>query len=413
MTIGHRFVGLTLAVAGFLAGSVALAAGFEKNIMWSGRHGGVGGTAVSFVEGSEALYFNPAGLVTSAGGQDISGNLSLIQSKFEGPGPVDARIESKDKTSTPFSLLYGKTLNEKLGFGVGAYVSGGSTAQFENVNINALFPNRAELKTDILIYEIAAGVGYQVVPGLKLGAAYRVGFAEADFYTVGRLTAGNPLTTANIKLKDLKADNFAGFKVGAQYSPDKTWGLGLTVRTEYKFDLEGDRTNTPLATGVESASESVNATAYFPTQIALGGHWQAVPEVWHFAAEYNWTDYSKNDTLNAVSPTSGTLPIVLKWKDQSAVRLGAEFLRTKLPIRFGYVWTSQVTPNENAIQTLTAPGDASTVTLGTGYAFMEKRLNLNAAIDYTWVSGDGTAPATVGEYETTALALHTGLTYSF
>ncbi|RYZ96382.1 MAG: hypothetical protein EOP11_23560, partial [Proteobacteria bacterium] len=73
-----------LAVAALVGGN-AYAGGFEKNLSWSGKYAGIGGAAVSIVEGSESLYFNPAGLASKRGANgDVSLNFSPTFVKFKG-----------------------------------------------------------------------------------------------------------------------------------------------------------------------------------------------------------------------------------------------------------------------------------------------------------------------------------------
>ena len=67
-----------------LSTQVVQGAGLEKSTSWSGRYAGIGGAAVSSVEGSESLYFNPANLATTQG-IEVSGNFSGIFPQFSAP----------------------------------------------------------------------------------------------------------------------------------------------------------------------------------------------------------------------------------------------------------------------------------------------------------------------------------------
>ena len=63
-----------LAVALALPAAEARSAGYEKATTWSGRYVGIGGAAASIASGSEAIYFNPAGL---AGTERAEASLNL------------------------------------------------------------------------------------------------------------------------------------------------------------------------------------------------------------------------------------------------------------------------------------------------------------------------------------------------
>ncbi|MGZ3694228.1 MAG: hypothetical protein ACXWQO_08500, partial [Bdellovibrionota bacterium] len=83
-------------------------------------------------------------------------------------------------------------------------------------------------------------------------------------------------------------------------------------------------------------------------------------------------------------------------------------------------------PNNDARSTLAPPGWGKTVTLGAGKSFLDKKLDIDAALEYAWNKGSGTAsPTPVGsttkellvatdaEYKTHVFALHAGASYHF
>lgn len=405
------------------ASQFASAAGYEKNIMWSGRAGGQGGASLSVVEGSEALYWNPAGLVSSRVGQDVSLNVSPTQAQFQGSISADQENRSSDQqTSFPFGLIYGATLNEKWGFGVGGYVSGGTSATYENVPFTS-YSLRPEVKSDLQLVEIAAGVGYRVNEQWRLGAAWRAALVNADFSSAGPNAANTALVAT--QFKDLEAQEFTGFKVGAQYIPSEVWGLGLSVRTAIEFEAEGDaavqiQAPAQAPTGAfTSRTGTAKIKSTFPLQANIGGHWNVVPDAWRAYLEYGYTQYSEVEQLEITTavpgiPAQSTIP--QNWDDQHHVRLAGEFLGMSWPVRFGYVFTSQVVPEADARATFSAPGIGHTLTVGTGHKFMEDMLRFDAGLEHSWITGDvgnNVTPAVGGKYETVGTALHLGLAYLF
>lgn len=401
------------------------AGGYEKGIMWSGRYSGQGGAAVSSVQGAEGLYFNPAGLLANRIGQDASINISPTRASYEGPIVSDqVKLKSKDSLGWPFGLLYGNTLNEDWAFGVGAYASSGSEAKFEKV----AFPGYTltpDFKSVLAGVEIAAGGAYRVSQSVKVGLAWRALMTNAEMATAAK--SGAALMA--VQLNDLKDTQYNGVKLGVQYEPNETWGLGLTVRNETKANLKGTSTaQVDVGTGpLTVTGGAVTVKSYFPMQATIGGHWTIEPKAWRAYAEYVFTDYSRVRTL--VIDGTTTLPIALggttsdipdieqRWKDMHNVRLAGEFLRSAWPVRFGYVWTSQVTPDGYARAVFIAPGQGHTLTLGTGSDFLDGNLKFNSALEYSWVTGNvGSAAQTAtktGDYTTTAYSLHLGTTYLF
>ena len=404
--------------------SQAYGAGFEKNIMWSGRHAGVGGTGVSFVEGGEAIYLNPAGLLSSRTGMDATANLSITSSKYEGPFQDNVISKSDDKITTPFGVTYGYTANEKWAVGAGVYASGGSAVKYEDVTVVPGLALTPDFETNLQLIEASIGGSYKVAEGLKIGAAWRAGFAKADFSTAQAVGSGLATTLAAVQFKDLEAEEFGGFKIGAQYSPSETWGVGVAFRSEFDLDLEckANAQINPVATpNTVTDLGEVNAKlgAKFPMQLIVGGHYHLVPNLWHLAADYSYVDYSTNSELKttATFPVIGTLSNTpLHWEDQHTYRLGVEYLGMAMPVRFGVVHATAVTPKDHAKPTLSPPGSANSVTLGTGRGFMENKLMVNAAFEYSWIKGDASADATnafAGDYSAIGYTLHTGVTYLF
>lgn len=408
----------------------AMAAGYEKSIPWGGRSAGVAGIATPYIQGSQALFFNPAGLVSDSVQQDVSLNLSPTWAKFEGPvytnnPPTNGTViqaSGERAIITPFGLIYGATPTEQFGFGIGGYVSGGSNAIFENVELGRLMnPN---IRTKIQVIELALGAGYKVTPELKIGAAYRIAFVTANFASLGYAGPAN----FNLETGDLKDTKGTGFKLGAQYKAGANTLLGLTFRSDIQFNASGDfdvrLDNTATVNTVQGGG--LTASSRLPLAVVAGLQHDFVPNEWRLLLEYAFTNYSKVDriAISGTNPVNGTaLPdFETNWKDQHNVRIGGEYLGLMMPIRAGYVWTNTVTDAAYARPTFTPPGNAHTVTLGTGFALTsisEKPLQFDIAGEYTWVKGDGDASSPQpllspqGEYKTSAYALHAGLTWAF
>jgi len=435
----NRLVSVSLATA-FLASGSAFAAGFEKAIMWGGRSAGLGGIASPYVQGPQALYFNPAGLVSDKVGQGVDLNITAIQSQFKGPIDNSNTIaESEKKISTPFGLIYGATLNEDFGFGVGAYVSAGSQAKYEDITIAGIGApaNTAvgqKVETELTVVELAAGAGYKIMPNLRVGAAYRVSFVSGNFAFIQR---GASNSVVNAFVEDLEGVNALGYKLGAQYDLSENTKLGLSYRSQVDFEAKGKFGGTVKST--LSASyfpiDANNATAKstLPQALTLGAQHKFGAD-WDFLAEYVWTQYSRVEHITldgAVTRSGGTsigVPdagdLETQWKDQHQLKLAGEWHAMQLPVRFGYIWTSQVTSDDWGRAAFTPPGVAHTITLGTAYNFGES-FKLDGALDYTTVSGEGNGTAAgttgtdpnkdirAGKFETTAVALHLGLSYTF
>jgi long-subunit fatty acid transport protein len=248
---------------------------------------------------------------------------------------------------------------------------------------------------------------------------------------------GNTASTAtfsNLEVNDVKATNFMGFKLGAQYKVGQATLLGLTYRSETELKGDGSYGGRSVAPGPFGGpfSGSNNVMTVFPSQITLGARHDY--EKWVSLLEYSWTQYSRVGEINVNGPlllngtATGQNNVQLKtvWRDQHAVRVGGEYLGLGMPIRAGYIWTSAVTNEDYARASFPPPGSGHTITLGSGQTFsiMEKPLQVDVAGEYTMISGDGKGSAAgasgngldtgrEGKYSANAYALHLGVTYAF
>jgi long-subunit fatty acid transport protein len=418
-----------------LAGS-AFAGGFEKATTWSGKYSGVGSAAVSQVAGAEALYFNPAGLASSSSGE-VSLNFSPNWGQYEGPlkigsGGAIRQVKSLRKLSPVFGALASYEVAKGWGVGAGAFVSGGSAADFGKLNfssVNAAYSVlRPELKTKLSMTELSIGVGYKITDQWSIGASWRYSLVSASLCQPG--TAGSGTVLVESCLNDLSDQNARGFRIGTQYM-EESWGVGLNVRTPVKFRASGtagitthNHSATTTAKGAADGKAAV-IESEFPLQIEVGTHLD-IAEANRLAVVYGFTKYSVNKTLKQFISGTAVSPVTtLNWRDQHHFRLGYE---TKslgaMPLRVGYVLVTGVTNKDFASPTYSSPGLAHIFNLGSAYAF-NSDLEINFSGEYSFASGSGqvaarsatptsdASPAIPGKFKSNAYTFHTGVTYKF
>jgi long-subunit fatty acid transport protein len=434
---------LTVCSASVLAmfvSSQVFAAGFEKSVFWSGHYSALAGAAQSSVTGPEALYWNPAGLAGSEGLQ-ISGDFSPTLSKFNGEIPTAGVQTSPTSISsnTSFSpvgaafVSYG--LTPQWGVGIGYDVVGGTRADYDSVNFG--FPSGFQtppLKADLTITELSLGTGYEVMPGLKIGASYRLTFVHADLDVASGSQLGGNTFLSSIQLAGLSQTAWNGFKVGVDYAPkDSPWGVGATWRSRVNFNATGSSSvattedgpgtlGTPVTGPTTTGSGNVGGT--LPMRIDAAAHYIFNP-AWTGFLGYTFTNYDQDQALNFGTTVPTGLPsggnvagaVPLNWNNMHNIRGAVEYNGIDgTPIRFGYVWTSQVTPNGSANPTLASPGTGNTFILGSGHK-ITPNLTVDAAFEYSRDSGSvaasdlgsNTSTAT-GDYSAKAYALHLGAT---
>jgi len=202
-----------LTAAATLASANAMAAGFEKSTMFSGKYAPMGGAAAGMVEGGESLYFNPAGLANGSGNGDVSLNFSPSFSNFSGPVTSATSLESDNAMSPIFGAFANyKLLDGKLGVGLGANVAAGSGVTMKDVN---MVLTTTDITSKLIFLEYSAGVAYEVIEGLRIGASARLVNFSGDMVSPKQV---NATTLAIIDMADLN-DSGTAFRFGVQYAP--------------------------------------------------------------------------------------------------------------------------------------------------------------------------------------------------
>jgi long-subunit fatty acid transport protein len=447
----------TASVLGIFVSSQVFAAGFEKSVFWSGHYSALAGAAQSSVTGPEALYWNPAGLAGSEGLQ-ISGDFSPTLSKFSGNVPnggaallatsqgaspavaqntaqTNPKSISSNTSFTPVGaafISYGIT--PQWGVGIGYDVVGGTRADYDSVDFG--FPSgfiTPPLKADLSITELSLGTGYEVMPGFKVGASYRVTFVHADLDVANSGAVGTNATFTSVQLAGLSQTTWNGFRVGAEYAPkDSPWGIGAVWRSRVNFNATGSASvqttedgpatgGTPVTGATNTGSGNVGGT--LPMRLDAASHYTFSP-AWTGFVGYSFTNYDQDQALNfgttVASPLGGNVSgaVPLSWSNMHNIRGAVEYNGFDgTPIRFGYVWTSQVTAAGDANPTIASPGTGNTFVLGTAHK-ITPNLTLDAAFEYSRDSGSvaaadlngGAATTATGDYSAKAYVLHLGAT---
>lgn len=406
-----RFVPTAVAAtvaATLLSSSLASAAGFEKTILWSGHWAPLGGAAAGAVTGAESLYFNPAGIVGGKG-IELTGNFTPIFGKFEGPLPLptSANRESKRSFSPGFGAFASFTPSEKWGVALGVYAGGGTKAIFEDVPFSAT--TAGTIQSNLSIVEYSLGGAYEIVDGLRLGAAYRVVSVAADVTAVG-LVGGTTALPYNIT--GLSGTRWNGFRLGAQYAPrDAGWGIGATWRNQVDFTATTDDSLTSPASAAAPAIAGASVTSTFPMAFDLGGFF-TVAEKQRMYLQYSFQEYHKAESLANTGGTAAArlLNTSLGFKNVNIGRIGYECgVMENWAFRLGYALTSPATQNGQAAANLSTPGFGHSIVLGTGTNVLGL-VDLNGGVEYSWAKGTGEG-ATPGEFSSNNYSLHLGATY--
>lgn len=417
---------------GAFAGIAAQGAGFEKATLWGARSQGVAGAVTSTTSGAEALFFNPAGLASGGAMGDAALELSPTFARSKAPILADNTVvEGERVTIVPFALMGRYVISPELSVGAGLYAAGGFGADFGALDVSTatgVTSVKPRYDSKIQVVELGAGVGYRVMPGLSVGLGWRASFVSAEFHMPQVGSTSGLATVTEISLEDLSDVNVAGIRMGAQYRPEgQGWGVGVGLRTPISFTAVGQASGKLGIQGVAEASDLEGSEASvkntLPMQWLIGADFDVMPGL-KVVAQYDFTNYSKNKTLDitgTLTTTQGDVEltdIAQNWKNMHQFRVGAEYaVMENVVARVGYLHTSQVTPNAYARPNFFSPGAGNTFTLGGGTTIMDGALDIDGAIEYARDTGDVTEPAETtikkGTYTASATTVHIGAAYRF
>jgi len=428
-----------------LSSSQVFAAGFEKALFWDAHYSGIAGAAQSSVTGPQALYWNPAGLGGTEGIQ-VNGDFSPTLAKFNGnvpnvtnllaaqgipdggsaTGPFTTPVSSSTGFDPVGAVFASYQVTDKMTASIGYYVVGGTKANYDSVPLNypSTSPLNPPLQGNLAITELGLGAGYEVLPGLKLGASYRITFFKADLDDA----FVNPTngTLMSLQYSGLSKTTFNGFKLGAMWEPkDAGYGFGLTWRsrvnvttTTQNATLQTQSVGSPTTTTITGTG---SAGLNLPMRLDAAAHYTFMP-AWTGYLGYSFTNLSQSQQIGDEfdsSAVSFTNNIPLNWNNQSNIRVGLDYAGIQdWNLRAGYVWTNQVTPNGAALPILAAPGTGNTYVIGAGHKF-SSMLTGDVAFEYDRDSGtvaqtDITEPSRTasGDYSAKDYVLHLSATLS-
>lgn len=400
-----------IVIAVMLSTVNAYSGGYEKAIMWSGKWAALGGSASAAVDGSDAIFFNPAGLV-DGNDREITVSLSPTISKVNAPILTSGEQESGEQIVSPiFAVTYKQKVNEKVAFGASMAAAGGAKAKFEGVDFATVTHDVTQM-TSIENLEISLGAGFQVSETWSFGAAWRATLIAAEIQAVApNATPG--LTQLNFS--DLTASNLSGLRLGAKFKPSAEWGMGLTYRSEVSFEADGKfqalnyptaTPDTPVDPPIVSTTDVKGVESTFPSSFSLD-YFRHLNERWTIYWGYTKASYSVNEAVNLGD--NGLQPeLEQHWNDAEIVRFAGEYKSLKdWVLRGSYIYTSQVVPEDYAFSTFPTPGAGHSIVIGGGKTLLDKYV-FDIAFEYGWAEAkDITNSSTInGDYDTSIYSLH-------
>jgi long-chain fatty acid transport protein len=407
------------AVLGFA--TEAHAGGYDTPMLYTARHQGMGGTAISYVDDGSAFFHNPAGI----GAYDTANVLlgvGLLMGGIQASPSDSARSIDSETTIAPLPLLGGGARlfntnpggenNFALVIGAGVFPVASAGGAYTYPASGGM--GEVNDSTTLVFLEVAPGIGLALedtpVGDFRLGVTYRMTYVSLT------RTIENPGGT----FVDFNSTglNFAGFRLGFQWQPIEEIQFGFTYRHRIDTDIASDG-----GTVFGMPADEVRTTFTLPGKLGWGIRGDYMNVGLAFDLEYSLN--SQNRANPVVGTPSGggadiSVPNVFNWSDALTLRVGGEYKieideeRSVKP-RLGFVFDDKTSNSMWPTAFGTPP--APTFVLSAGVGYDGGAWQLNAAYAYRWGSvtitpeernaGDALAPCSFcgypGDY---AIGLH-------
>lgn len=412
--------------------ATAHAGGYDTPILYTARHMGMGGTAVASVNDGSSLFHNPAGLGRMGTANIIADFSPIIATLRASPQatPEATSIETGTGVGPFFLIGGGVRLHEQVTVGLGVYPVASAGGGYDY--------GTTRDETTLFFLEISPGVAWNApeswdIGHLSVGASYRMTYVSLSRYR-------GPADMSSPGILDFSASgfSFAGFRVGAQYSPIPELSFGVHYRHRTDTEVTND-------TGVALGWDFRDITTEFvlPSRLTAGVR----GDFYGFgvAFDFEYAFQSQNEvaplTGTCVEPTicvnmmnpNGTPTTVDQWygwDNAVTLRVGAEYDikltdatdEMLLTPRLGFVFDARTASKAFPSAFGTPPAPTYVATAGVGFDGGAWETNLAYAFrtgGTEVVAPDLSADPTCqfcggpGEYEITGHGIYVDFSYDF
>ena len=245
-----------------LAASPVFGNGYRVLCVKSTKATAMGEAFTVGADDASAIAFNPAALSRLRGYQ-IREEGTLCNGYTERTSPTtgeETDIEDRWQLVPSFFASADFGL-EDVGFGLGVTLPNGLSSEWAKDS----FARYAATYSNLTVMDIAAGIGVRVWDRLRLGATLDFYYSEVELQRmVNPVFLGYPAGTPDLK-NTLQGDGTAwGFTLGAIFDITPRHRVGLTYRSPFVIDYDGDFSLTGMPDG------DFAGTIEFPAVITAG-----------------------------------------------------------------------------------------------------------------------------------------------
>ncbi|MFM7230894.1 MAG: OmpP1/FadL family transporter [bacterium] len=344
---------------------------------------GMAGAYVASANDATAQFYNPAAMVNLKGRQlSVGGTWLSTYNSFAGedPYPGTGVVEEMNRGNFfPPTIYWTNRFRESLAYGFGVNAPFGLGVDWKNPES---FTGR-ERVTKALLESVDASfsVAWRMSPNWSVAGGPNMRMAKVELNQIGTFvgSGGAPINVSRAQLTS-DFERGMGWHAAIHGTPWKQWRFGAAYRSKVEVDVEKGRAEfTQMLTGDPVLDATIAAglppkqdaktKLVFPAQLAFGFAWDPAPG-WTYEIDGVWSQWSSFAELPLDFATSNELDQVIRedYRDQMAVRVGAEHRLDTWTYRAGYYFDAAAAPVESVTPLLP---DASRhgATLGFGRRF--------------------------------------------
>lgn len=387
-----RILFVTSAAAlGLLTGDRAWAAGTALDVQ-SARGTGMASSLTAASDGSDSIYYNPAGI---ARGRILDAQIgdTLIAPQFSYTSPTGNKTSLPFYVVPPFHAYVSGGITDHLSVGIGVFTPFGLTVKWPDGWAGRRVSTRSALQT----FYFNPTAAYSIGP-LRIGAGFQLvrGTVELKRDIVFGQQEGNV---------DIGAGAWGvGANVGAQLDVIQQYlTVGVHYRSAVKLDFEGDAHFSNVPAGLASTIHDQAGTASLtqPDSLAIGVATHPVKPLL-LEADVVWFGWAKTRSIDIHFPNdaSGTLSTsaAKNWENRVNFHLGGEGrVHENWRVRGGVLYDPSPSPGNTLTPDIP---DANRLNLAAGGSYVHK-CGFHVDLGYQFLvlfSKSSSAPPLFGEY---------------
>lgn len=423
---------ISAAVLGLFSGYAA-ASGFQLIEQNASGLGNAHAGSAAVAENASTIFFNPAGM-TQLQAREASVGINAIKTSFKftdqgsSVGFLGNSGNGGDGGGWGFvpNGYFSMALNKDLYVGVGIGAPFGLKTEYDNPWKGGAHSVMFDVKT----YNINPSIAYRVNDKVSIGAGLNWQRLEAEYKR--SVAVNSAVNSASPLTLNLDGESW-GWNVGALFTLSPATKVGVSYRSEVKYDLDGKiQVSSSSANVVNAGSSNAKADLTLPATFVMSVT-QDVSDRWQMLGDVSWTGWSSIPKIDVVrtSQTALYIPGVAgqtvgqvaqtldtEFRDTWRVALGANYkLSDKLKLKFGVAYDQ--TPVKGASTRLVSLPDNDRTWFSFGTQWIPSKGNvLDLGVAYLYVkdakidnnqaaAGRGTV---TGNYEDSAWIL--GAQYS-